>query len=532
MEEEKQIQVYREQAQTSPFASMMLFFLGLTLLISFVAALIVSWHNFTQEAPLIVRVLLIALAVVICGTLCGVGLYRGYMAWLRVQHAREELAAMKDEHRRRNEMHSLHQHLALTRLPADQLGNYPYLINEQMVVYLPPGNPAFAPARTKIEGQAAPLQLAQGAPNVVTPTIEALIAQLPYNRLMTAYGVMLTSGKVITASIPEAVHFKIVGSSGFGKSCEAAALLKIATSCNDANHLQIALLDLERKTSRLFEALPHVATIKAGRKSIDMAMNGPSADEVAHKLAALKMELDRRAAHGIETPLLLIYVEEMLSLQYEVDETLLGKMLDHLAILAVRGRKYGMFLEACTQVDYSTEELRAAQKQFRTRIGFALDPSAARASGFINTVLIKQNFQTGRPGQFVLEMPGFSQLMLAPAYDVKTELARLEAPTSHRSSATSAVWEAGPSTQPNLHLVEMDGTPARKWPEAAFDDETEVSESPPLSAKALQVAEMLRQRKGQNEIIESLWGVTGGRAYQEAVQEYREIVALLLERSA
>jgi len=64
MEEEKQIQVYREQAQTSPFASMMLFFLGLTLLISFVAALIVSWHNFTQEAPLIVRVLLIALAVV------------------------------------------------------------------------------------------------------------------------------------------------------------------------------------------------------------------------------------------------------------------------------------------------------------------------------------------------------------------------------------------------------------------------------------------------------------------------------------
>jgi len=366
----------------------------------------------------------------------------------------------------------------------------------------------------------------------VAPTIDSLIAGLPYNRLMTAYGVTVVAGKAISAVIPDAVHFKIVGSSGFGKSCEAAALLKIATSVNDADHVQIALLDLERKTSRLFEDLPHVARFRVGRKVVDMAMSAPSADEVAQKLAVLKGELDRRAARNIETPLLLIYVEEMLSLQYEVDETLLSQMLDHLAILAVRGRKYGMFLEACTQVDYSTEQLRAAQKQFRTRIGFALDPSAARASGFINTALIKENFAKGQPGQFVLEMPGFSELMLAPAYDVKAELARLEAPTSTRHSPTSTTWEVPTSMRPQLRLSDQDGSPDGKRLEAEDDDHLEASESDMLSVKALQVSAMLKQRKGQNEIIEAVWGVTGGRAYQEAVQEYREIVAQLLKRGA
>jgi hypothetical protein len=40
---------------------------------------------------------------------------------------------------------------------------------------------------------------------------------------------------------------------------------------------------------------------------------------------------------------------------------------------------------------------------FRFRAAAAIDQTAARAAGFQNTELIKQNFQQGVPGQFVIE---------------------------------------------------------------------------------------------------------------------------------
>src|SRR5262249_37928789 len=122
---------------------------------------------------------------------------------------------------------------------------------------------------------------------------------------------------------------------------------------------------------------------------------------------------------------LLMYVEEMLSLQYEVvDAKLLNQMLAQLAILAVRGRKYRMFFLCCTQTDYSTEELRTAQKMFRFRAAGGIDVTAARAAGFMNTQLIKENFQTCEPGQglFVVEFPSFSDTVLAPRFDWQTQL--------------------------------------------------------------------------------------------------------------
>jgi hypothetical protein len=39
---------------------------------------------------------------------------------------------------------------------------------------------------------------------------------------------------------------------------------------------------------------------------------------------------------------------------------------------------------------------------------------------------------------------------------------------------------------------------------------------------------MLRQKASQNEIISALWGASGGRAYQQASEEYREILAELV----
>src|SRR5437667_206761 len=106
---------------------------------------------------------------------------------------------------------------------------------------------------------------------------------------------------IVFATIPDVTHFKIIGSSGFGKSCLAAALLE--------------------------------------------------------------------------------------------------QLLAQLTILALRGRKYRIFLLCCSQTDYSTDGLRVAQKQFRFRAAGGIDLTAARAAGFMSTELIKENFKNGQPGQ-------------------------------------------------------------------------------------------------------------------------------------
>jgi hypothetical protein len=125
--------------------------------------------------------------------------------------------------------------------------------------------------------------------------------------------------------------------------------------------------------------------------------------------------------------------------------------------------------------------------------------------------------------------------MLAPALDVKQELKRLEMGTSPRQKATSNPAEVAPqppSQRPPLRVVDSYGTRGGKRAEVGNEESGTARSDEPLSEKAQAIASLLRQRKGQNEIIQELWGVSGGRAYQAALEEYREIVAQLLERGA
>jgi hypothetical protein len=225
------------------------------------------------------------------------------------------------------------------------------------------------------------------------PSIESFYQVIPYNSLQVGMGIEAATGKPVLAPITKSTHFKLIGGSGMGKSCVSAAMLDIAITTNDPDHLRIGLLDLEHNTSRLFE----------------------------------------------NEPLLLVYVEEMLALKYEVvDKKLNAEMLAAINILGVRARKYGIFLLACMQTDYSDKSTREAMAQFRTRAGFAIDPDTARASGFFNTTLIKENFAAGRSGQFVLEKPQFSGLVLAPEYDVALKLEQLA--TTSRPATVAAPY--------------------------------------------------------------------------------------------
>jgi hypothetical protein len=263
----------------------------------------------------------------------------------------------------------------------------------------------------------------------------------------------------------------------------------------------------------LFEHLDHVYEVKDHGRTIRMI--GRDADEVASRIGTLKQELNRRAASLIDTPVLLIYVEEMLSLGYEVDPQLQKQMLADLNILALRGKKYGMFFLSAMQTDYSTKELREAKSMFRTRAGFAIDPPAARASGFVNNDLIKENYQTGKPGQFVLERPAFSGMVLAPRYNLDHLL-------------TSKV-----TTKPTTNAAFFDGQVVESDVMTTPPVEPLVVTSGNLSTRELRVLELLRQEVGQTDIIKEIWkvGSRDGRPYREAVDEYRKIVARIVAKS-
>ncbi len=427
--------------------------LGLLLLVGFVLSAIGAWHQFIGAMGALFQFVAWALGTGIPAILIYTGarmtvrdiiLHLGVLQDMRIRrdaNERENKLVNADVKIKDAEAERIYAEAEKIRTvhELDGQGNLLYRDTVTGMVHLVTGNMRQYPALTtfhysvKNEGAlpSAPEQQQIAAPDLPLPRIEQFYEQIPYNSLQTGLGAEVSTGKLMIAPIVKSVHFKLVGASGQGKSCVAGAILDIATTTNDPDHLRIGLLDLEHNTMRLFENLPHIAEI--GPRRARLIARNP--DEVAQKLKLLQWELTRRASLGEEhctlyEPLLLVYVEEMLALKYEVvDETLKKEMLAAINILGVRARKYGIFLLACMQVDYSDKSTREAMAQFRTRAGFAIDPEVARASGFVNTELVKQNFSVSRPGQYVLERPAYSGLVLAPDYDVRAKLEALSAPS-------------------------------------------------------------------------------------------------------
>lgn len=376
----------------------------------------------------------------------------------------------------------------------------------------------------EIEGPAAPV--------LALPSIESFYQAIPYNSLQVGMGIEAASGKLVLAPIRQSTHFKLIGGSGMGKSCVSAAMLDIAIARNDPDHLKIGLLDLEHNTSRLFENAPHIAEIGPKRQRLI----GRDPDEVAQKLKLLQWELTRRAQLGEEhckahEPILLVYVEEMLALKYEVVDAKLNKeMLAAINILGVRARKYGIFLLACMQTDYSDKSTREAMAQFRTRGGFAIDPDTARASGFFNNDLIKQNFADGRSGQYVLEKPGFSGLVLAPEYDVALKLEQLAttspaatvaAPIRLRALPSEAAYvDAEGDTEGAIEAVQE--LPLRRASQA--DGSTFTAQEQRFISKFLQ------EDMGIGQIVSSEFTnakgepLTGGEAYKQRSKDVQNVI--------
>lgn len=519
-----------EYRPSNPFVLMVTFFLALLAFIIVLVSMIANWQTFLAASPIIVKVVIVCVIVCVPGAII-------LLAGMKIIQWHDERAEYRAAARRLQENHELAMELQRTRLYADERGNRPAVIMGGQIITPPGGNFAqpvpqtysphiqYAKPETRVE-EVENEQAALPSPAIEQPTLQYVVSQLEENALQVCLGVSATTGKPFVINLLDGVHYKFIGASGMGKSCLAAAILAQALKTNDPDTLQVALLDLEHKTSRLFEHAPHVAELNIGRRIVPLVAT--DANEVATHLGLLHKELDRRAALSEQElqreRFLLIYVEEFLSLQYEVDEEAKARMLADFSILAVRGRKYGMYLLACAQVDYADNDLRNAKAQFRVKGAFGVVPSAAASAGFMSKDLIKQNYLAQQPGQFVLETRGCNDIMLAPVYDVKARLARLNGPSYRQSGSVQTAERPYVSSFGTDSLPDLNGmrTGAERYVNGSIERPTEADASRMEDVRRYQALGW-----GKQAIIEKVWNVKkgGSAAYKSAVAEYEAIIA-------
>ncbi len=136
-------------------------------------------------------------------------------------------------------------------------------------------------------------QISTEVPGVSRITIEQAVEHTTRN----SYEVWI--GRSLSRPINPAVkinfykrHLKLIGASQHGKSSMAAALLDAITRTHDPSVVQVALLDLEDKTGRLFADLPHIARVRKHGEAV--RLHARSYEQVLEHLGYISALIDLR----------------------------------------------------------------------------------------------------------------------------------------------------------------------------------------------------------------------------------------------
>ena len=253
--------------------------------------------------------------------------------------------------------------------------------------------------------------------SVARLTIADIVAHTERNSYMVYIGRSLTKPR--SPAVPIRFykrHIKLIGASQHGKSSMAAAMLEIILRTHDPKCVEIALLDMEDVTSRLFANVPHIARVMIGEKQVRLYARTP--EQVLEHLKYICALIDYRyslvATGEIEQqPLLLVYLEEFIELkdyfksridQVGKDEKEQAKQ-DYASLvfsikkIARRGLKVLVQLLMCAQVDYRDEDLQEALVNVTSGMCFAVRPSAAQAAGFVMTDLLNRSYREDQKGK-------------------------------------------------------------------------------------------------------------------------------------
>jgi FtsK/SpoIIIE family len=488
--------------------------------IAFLALLIkLVWPQLQQSAPYIYYFLVACLLILVTGGMIGFFLHIRTMSRLKAER---------------------YQHNTY-RFQPDVIGNFEAVFDQDAKTFIQamPGNyqqpvyqtysPHYAPvfeykdSSQRMLPEASPNQQFQ---THVAPSIEEVVQALPHNGLQLSLGRSLTSGEFLTIGLKDE-HLKLIGGTRKGKSSLAGGLLEEIQRTHDPNVLQFALLDLEYKTSRLFERSSHVAYLQAGRRGRVPAI-AREASEVAMWLKWMYQEMDRRykmtAQQLKQSPYLLIYIEEFLGLRRHLKGSpALGEALNYFTLLATQSLKANMSLLICAQVDYSSEELREAMAQFvGTNVSFSVKPDAARAAGFISTELLNRNYAAKTPGQFVVEGNSLTDIGVSPQYDVRQKLNQLDGVIEGEYSVKS------PYDMPAITGPEMTAHPQFTHSENVVSPSTTHPQETAWQAYLEQVWTLYNQGYRSIEVlIEKVFGIKKGG--YEKWYSCRDIVRSCLE---
>jgi len=292
------------------------------------------------------------------------------------------------------------------------------------------------------------LQISTEVPGVSRITIEQAVEHTTRN----SYEVWI--GRSLSRPINPAVkinfykrHLKLIGASQHGKSSMAAALLDAITRTHDPSVVQVALLDLEDKTGRLFADLPHIARVRKHGEAV--RLHARSYEQVLEHLGYISALIDLRYGMSDEEierqTLLIVYLEEFVDLkdyfkqrvnavesnEKEQAKRDYARLVYYIKKIAARGLKVLVQLLMCAQVDYRDDDLQAALVNVTSGMSFCVRVSAAQAAGFYQTELLARNAKEDKIGQAVVEMPDCKDLILAPDYDLAARLKALQIHSIH-----------------------------------------------------------------------------------------------------
>lgn len=316
------------------------------------------------------------------------------------------------------------------------LGRYPQMdtddTEEVALEEVAPANEIFTEDATKDDG-----------PTMERITVENAIKHTDHNSYQVYVGRSLTDdiGRAKKMGF-RGKHLKFIGASQRGKSSEIAALMTIIAATHDPAHVQVAILDLENKTGRLFADLPHIKRIRVDGKAV--RLHATDVDQVLEYLIYITkfMELRYKTAPAVlaQQPILIVYIEEFLRLRRMLKARIAAAspgskrekaqrdyaaLIDCIDALAARGLKAHIQLWLCAQVDYVDEDLREALANVMEGMSFCVRPSAASAAGFARSDLITKNRQTNRVGQCVVETTDLTDLIQAIEFDLAARLLAL-----------------------------------------------------------------------------------------------------------
>lgn len=252
----------------------------------------------------------------------------------------------------------------------------------------------------------------------------------------------------------------------------------------------------------------------------------------------LDREMARRQKTNMVTPGLVFVIDEFNAVIRKASKEVKEKLEKVLLDIEQEGRKFGIFALLIGQ-RWSAQDLGGAD--IRTSLAskiahrFSDEDQAKRFIGSkYGKVLLA--LETGH--WLFYDTTGKTSEMVTPETlsEDGSVIAQIitgvpaSGPASRRAVSTSI----GASRAP-LYLLpggEEDVTTDADMEAVDAGADVTTGELEPLTSEAVRVLNMLREKKGQNEIIEEIWGFksTDGRPYRAAVEEYRGVLATLASR--